>query len=104
MISARLVKFGLFAFVAVAILALVLTFFNPFAQPAAQKNISPTRVAIATRVANSVAATSLPPNTSVAEPTAPPPTEEAVVPVPTIPANSSAAFQQALTQDRKSVV
>ncbi len=100
MISARLVKFGLFAFVAVAILALVLTFFNPFAQPAAQKNISPTRVAIATRVANSVAATSLPPNTSVAEPTAPPPTEEAVVPVPTIPANSSAAFQQALTHRR----
>lgn len=102
--SARLIKVGLAAFLAIAIalLTLTLTPFNPFQPPQVAHNETPTRTANATR------GDVLPAQTALAlsgQPTQPPtpepsPTEAAALPPPTIPADAPDAFQQALTHRR----
>ncbi len=96
MISARLVKFALVGFVVLALLVLILTFtpFNPFSQNETTANRTPTRAALATRTR--VIAPSPPPPTETPEP----PTPAPGIPPPTIPANASDAFQQAMTHRR----
>lgn len=102
--SARLVRLGLFAFVVLALLVLVLslTLFTPFAFREIAQDTTPTRVAASTRPANTGARNNQP---ATQEPTVeatpiPAPTELPGIPPPTIPANASDAFQQAMTLRR----
>lgn len=122
MISPRLVRFALFAFVITAIVLLVVTVspFNPFAPQANTENSTPTRlVAIATRGAptrtpqapqvettasdNGASGNELatPDNGGAdATPSVELPTDEPVIPIPTIAANPSDALTQAMTLRR----
>lgn len=102
--SARFIKFGLFAFVVLALLVLVLSLspFNPFASGEIAQDITPTRVTASARPTSFTVRTNRPANQVLSqEATAvPSPTEEPGVPPPTIPANASDAFQQAMTLRR----
>lgn len=107
MISARLIRLGLFAFVVLALLVLVSTFFNPFAPPQTLTDTTPTRVANATRVRPTAPLANQTPSSGSDQPTLEPsdqttalPTEVSAIPLATIPANSSEAFNQALTYRR----
>lgn len=103
MISARIVRLGLFAFVVLAILVLAATFFNPFAPPQPTFDITSTRIANATRVRTAQPSAGQTPVPNVDQPTGEPtelPTEISALPLPTIPPNSSDAFNQALTYRR----
>lgn len=105
MISVRLVKFGLTAFVVVALFVLAFTVFpfNPFAPTESENYTAPTRLAILTRAAQGIAPTSASTKFVAAQPTTRPtdqPADEPGIPPPTIPANPSEAFQQAMTHRR----
>src|SRR5689334_8345289 len=99
MISARIIRLGLFAFVILALLVLVTTFFNPFAPPQAVTNTTPTRIANATRIRPAAPPDQGTPFATGDQPTALP-TEVSALPLATIPPNSSDAFNQALTYRR----
>lgn len=109
MISARVVKFGLIAFLITALFVLVFTVvsFNPFAKTENEIYTTPTRLALLTRAAQASAQVTrapLTPGASTVENEQPSPaptaTQESVLPAPTIPANASEAFQQALMHRR----
>ena len=102
MMSARFVKIGLVAFLILALLAVIfaLTPFNPFASNNPNEIIPPTRAAIATRASGAPTRAAVVTSTPVAASPEPTATEEVGIPPPTIPANPSEAFQQAMTHRR----
>lgn len=98
--AVRLVRLGLVAFFALALLALAFTIFSPFAPTETNEIVGPTRVVLSTRSSSSTAEPPGAPSGTTQDTPEPPPTQESVIPVPTIPANPSDAFQQAMTHRR----
>src|SRR4051812_25151693 len=101
--SARLIKFGLFTFIVLALLVLVLTLtpLNPFSPREIAQNSTPARVTASTRPSNTGTQNNQPDNQQpTTEATPVPPTEQPGIPPPTIPANAPDAFQQAMTLRR----
>lgn len=103
--SARLIGIGLLVFLAIAILLVVVsvTPFNPFAETKTAGTAVPTGVNARGRQTRAAARTAGAQENSTAATTptpVPEPTQEAVIPPPTIPPNASDAFQQGIAHRR----
>ncbi len=94
--SARLIGIGLGAFLVLALLLVLVsvTSFNPFAETQTALPRASTRVIAPTSAAQASSATAPPPTAR------PEPTQEAALPPPTIPPNASAAYTQGLAHRR----
>lgn len=102
--SARFIGITLFAFLVAALLLVFVsvTPLNPLAQIEPTQSVAPTRARAARQTRNAATQAAIQ-EFSTAAPTTEPitePTQEALVPPPTIPANASEAFQQAITHRR----
>lgn len=104
--SARLVWIGLLTFLGTALLLVLVSVspLNPFTQIDSATLVAPTRPGTAARQTRAEQAQNIVPTVSATvkaspEPTAEP-TQDAVIPPPTVPANASDAFQQGVVHRR----
>lgn len=100
--SARLIGIGLVAFLVLALFLVILsvTPLNPFAQNTTAVTLTPTRENVIARETRAARRTVIAQENAAASTATPEPTQEAVIPPPTIPANAPEAFQQGITHRR----